>query len=49
MNLLIGKERINNKAIENRNDVIKWDVQNITDGQIIKVTFIKTIQTRNKE
>jgi hypothetical protein len=36
----IGKERIYNKSFENRQDVIKWDVQNIVDEQILKITFI---------
>ena len=36
----IGKEKITNKAFEGRNDVIKWDVQKICNGQNIKVTFV---------
>ncbi|GFZ30302.1 hypothetical protein CSC2_08280 [Clostridium zeae] len=36
----IGKEKIINKAFEGRNDVIKWDIQKISNGQNIKITFI---------
>jgi hypothetical protein len=42
MSLSVGKERIFNKAFENRSDVIKWDVQKITDGQKIKIKIIST-------
>jgi len=40
MSSKIGKEKIINKGFEGREDVIKWDVQEITNEQTIKVTFI---------
>ena len=40
MKLQIGKERMYNPNFGGRNDVVGWDVQKITDGQNIKVTFI---------
>jgi len=40
MSIQVGKERIINKAFADRNDVVKWDVQKVSNGQCIKVTFI---------
>ena len=35
-----GKQRIYSKAFEGRDDIVKWDVRPISDGQIIKITFL---------
>lgn len=40
MNVQIGKVRVMNQAFEGRTDVIKWDIQKITNGQILKITFV---------
>lgn len=36
----IGKKRLYNTAFEGRSDVILWDVQPVSNRQILKLTFI---------
>ncbi|PWK13014.1 hypothetical protein [Tumebacillus permanentifrigoris] len=38
----IGTERIYNKHFEGRDDVIKWDVQPITNSQLVQINFLST-------
>jgi len=44
----VGVKRLYCKAFKERNDVIKWEVLNIQDGQQIKVRFIST-NSKNKQ
>ena len=36
----LGKEKIFNKSFEGRNDVIKWDVIEINNEQLLEIRFI---------
>jgi hypothetical protein len=42
MNKQIGRERYYNKAFENRNDVVKWEVLHIEKEQELNLEFIST-------
>ncbi|WBW95242.1 hypothetical protein [Oceanirhabdus sp. W0125-5] len=44
----IGIKKLYSDAFEGRNDIIMWDVQQISNEQLIKVKFIKT-NSNNKQ
>lgn len=48
MRYQVGKERIYNQSFPNRNDVILWDVQKISNEQLLKVTFVSTNPPRRQ-
>lgn len=41
MNFAVGKERLYNKNFGKDKNIILWDVQNIENGQPIKIRFLK--------
>lgn len=44
----IGLKRLYSKAFEGKNDIVMWEVQQISNEQLIKVKFIETNST-NKQ